>query len=60
MTCGVNQSGYISIPKGKSDCPLKLIKFALPIVLDEKEIDEMFLNKPLFVKTLVCLVRKTD
>ena len=31
--------------EGESDCPLRSIKFAFPIVLDGKEIDEIFLKK---------------
>ena len=32
-------------PEGESDCPLKSIKFAFPIVLDGKDAEEIFLNK---------------
>ena len=42
-------------PEGENEYPLKSIKFAFPIVLDEKEINEIFLNKPPSVETLVCL-----
>ena len=45
-------------PEGESDYPLKSIKFAFPILLDGKEVDEIFLNKPSSVETLICLTRK--
>ena len=45
-------------PEGKSDYPLKSIKFAFPILLDGKEVDEIFLNKPSSVETLVVLSKK--
>ena len=47
-------------PEGESDYPLKLIKFAFPILLNGKEVDEIFLNKPSSVETLVCLTRKNN
>lgn len=47
-------------PEGESNCPLKSIKFAFPIVLDEKARDEIFLNKPSSIEKLVCLARKAD
>lgn len=46
-------------PEGESDYPLKSIKFAFPILLDGKEVDEIFLNKPSSVETLVQLSHKT-
>jgi hypothetical protein len=45
-------------PEGESDYPLKSIKFAFPILLDGNEVDEIFLNKPSNVETVVCLSRK--
>lgn len=45
-------------PEGKSDYPLKLIKFAFPILLDGKEVDDIFLNKPSSVETIVLLERR--
>ena len=45
-------------PEGESDYPLKSIKFAFPILLDGKEVDEIFLNKPSSVETLVVLSHK--
>ena len=45
-------------PEGESDYPLKSIKFAFPILLNGKEVDEIFLNKPSSVETLVVLQRK--
>ena len=45
-------------PEGESDYPLKSIKFAFPILLDGKEVDEIFLNKPSSVESVVCLERK--
>ena len=45
-------------PEGESDYPLKSIKFAFPILLDGKEVDEIFLNKPSSVETVVCLKRQ--
>ena len=44
-------------PEGENDYPLKSIKFAFPIVLDGKEIDEIFLNKPPSLETVVCFTR---
>ena len=45
-------------PEGENEYPLKSIKFAFPILLDGKEINEIFLNKSPSVETLVCLKRK--
>ena len=45
-------------PEGESDYPLKSIKFAFPILIDGKEVDEIFLNKQSSVETLVVLQRK--
>lgn len=42
-------------PEGESDYPLKSIKFAFPILLDGKEVDEFFLNKPSSVETICAL-----
>ena len=47
-------------PEGENEYPLKSIKFAFPIVLDGKEINEIFLNKPPSVESLVCLKRRLD
>ena len=44
-------------PEGESDYPLKSIKFAFPILLDGNEVDEIFLNKPSSVETLVVLTK---
>lgn len=44
-------------PEGESDYTLKSIKFAFPILLDGKEVDEIFLNKPSSVETLVVLTK---
>ena len=44
--------------EGKSDYPLKSIKFAFPILLDGKEVDDIFLNKPSSVETIVLLERR--
>lgn len=44
-------------PEGESDCPLKSIKFNFPVFQNGKETEEVFLNKPLNVETLVCLVK---
>lgn len=44
-------------PEGESDCPLKSIKFNFPVFQNGKETEEAFLNKPLNVETLVCLVK---
>lgn len=43
--------------EGESDCPLKSIKFNFPVFQNGKETEEVFLNKPLNVETLVCLVK---
>lgn len=40
-------------PEGESDCPLKSIKFNFPVFQNGKETEEVFLNKPLNVETLV-------
>lgn len=45
-------------PEGESDCPLKSIKFNFLVFQNGKETEEVFLNKPLNVETLVCLTRK--
>ena len=45
-------------PEGESDYPLKSIKFAFPILLDGKEVYEIFLNKPSSVETIVCLCKQ--
>ena len=45
-------------PEGESDYPLKSIKCAFPILLDGKEVDEIFLNKPSSVETLAVLTKK--
>lgn len=42
-------------PEGESNYPLKSIKFAFPILLDGKEVDEFFLNKPSSVETICAL-----
>ena len=47
-------------PEGESDYPLRSIKFAFPILIDGKEVDEIFLNKPPSVESVVCLARKAD
>lgn len=44
-------------PEGESDCPLKSIKFNFPVFQNGKETEEVFLNKPLNVETLVVLSR---
>ena len=44
-------------PEGEIDCPLKSIKFNFPVFQNGKETEEVFLNKPLNVETLVCLVK---
>lgn len=46
-------------PEGESDCPLKSIKFNFPVFQNGKETEEVFLNKPLNVETLVVLSHKT-
>ena len=45
-------------PEGESDYPLKSIKFAFPILIDGKEVGEIFLNKQSSVETLVQLSQK--
>ena len=45
-------------PEGESDCPLKSIKFNFPVFQNGKETEEVFLNKPLNVETLVVLYHK--
>lgn len=45
-------------PEGERDYPLKSIKFAFPILLNGKEVDEIFLNKPSSVETLAVLTKK--
>ena len=45
-------------PEGESDCPLKSIKFNFPVFQNGKGTEEVFLNKPLNVETLVVLSRK--
>lgn len=45
-------------PEGESDCPLKSIKFNFPVFQNGKETEEVFLNKPLNVESVVCLTRK--
>ena len=45
-------------PEGESDCPLKSIKFNFPVFQNSKETEEVFLNKPLNVETLVVLSHK--
>lgn len=45
-------------PEGESDCPLKSIKFNFPVFQNGKETEEVFLNKPLNVETLVVLSKK--
>lgn len=47
-------------PEGESDCPLKSIKFNFPVFQNGKEIEEVFLNKPLNVETLVVLSKKDE
>ena len=47
-------------PEGENEYPLKSIKFAFPILLDGKEINEIFLNKPPSLETLAVLARKAD
>ena len=47
-------------PEGENEYPLKSIKFAFPIVLDGKEINEIFLNKPPSVETLEVLRTKSS
>lgn len=44
--------------EGESDCPLKSIKFNFPVFQNGKETEEVFLNKPLNVETLVVLSHK--
>lgn len=44
-------------PEGESDCPLKSIKFNFPVFQNGKETEEVFLNKPLNVETLVVLCK---
>lgn len=44
--------------EGESDCPLKSIKFNFPVFQNGKETEEVFLNKPLNVETLVCLKKQ--
>ena len=45
-------------PEGESECPLKSIKFNFPVFQNGKETEEVFLNKPLNVETLVVLSHK--
>ena len=45
-------------PEGESDCPLKSIKFNFPVFQNGKGTEEVFLNKPLNVETLVVLSHK--
>ena len=45
-------------PEGEIDCPLKSIKFNFPVFQNGKETEEVFLNKPLNVETLVVLSHK--
>lgn len=45
-------------PEGENDCPLKSIKFNFPVFQNGKETEEVFLNKPLNVETLVVLSHK--
>lgn len=45
-------------PEGESDCPLKSIKFNFPVFQNGKETEEVFLNKPLNVETLVLFSAK--
>lgn len=45
-------------PEGESDCPLKSIKFNFPVFQNGKETEEVFLNKPLNVDTLIVTKRK--
>lgn len=45
-------------PEGESDCPLKSIKFNFLVFQNGKETEEVFLNKPLNVETLVVLSHK--
>ena len=47
-------------PEGESDCPLKSIKFNFPVFQNGKETEEVFLNKPLNVETLVVLSKKDE
>ena len=47
-------------PEGESDCPLKSIKFNFPVFQNGKETEEVFLNKPLNVETLVVLSQKDE
>ena len=47
-------------PEGESDCPLKSIKFNFPVFQNGKETEEVFLNKPLNVETLVVLSKKVQ
>ena len=47
-------------PEGESDCPLKSIKFNFPVFQNGKETEEVFLNKPLNVETLVVLSHKKN
>ena len=42
-------------PEGESDCPLKSIKFNFPVFQNGKETEEVFLNKPLNVETVVLM-----
>lgn len=44
--------------EGESDCPLKSIKFNFPVFQNGKETEEVFLNKPLNVETLVLFSAK--
>lgn len=45
-------------PEGESDCPLKSIKFNFPVFQNGKGTEEVFLNKPLNVETLVLFSAK--
>lgn len=45
-------------PEGESDCPLKSIKFNFPVFQNGKGTEEVFLNKPLNVETVVLLEKK--
>ena len=47
-------------PEGESDCSLKSIKFNFPVFQNGKETEEVFLNKPLNVETLVVLSKKVQ
>ena len=44
--------------EGNGGMPLKSIEFNFPLYKDGKEVDEIFLNKPSSVESLVCLTRK--